>query len=57
VRATGARAVMGNSDAFLLDPASTEEPSTDRQLEVRNWTLARLPDDLVDFMRSFEPTV
>jgi predicted phosphodiesterase len=57
MRETGARTVMGNSDAFLLDPASAEEPSTDRQLEVRDWTLARLPDDLVDFMRSFEPTV
>ncbi len=48
---------MGNSDAFLLDPALTEEQSTERQLEVRDWTFAQLPDDLVDFMRSFEPTV
>jgi predicted phosphodiesterase len=57
MRETGARTVMGNSDAFLLDPASTDEPSTERQLEVRDWTLEQLPDDLAAFMRSFEPTV
>jgi len=57
LRAAGVRTVLGNSDAFLLDPASTEEPATERQLEVRDWTLARLPVELVDFMRSFEPTV
>jgi predicted phosphodiesterase len=57
VRASGARTVMGNADAFLIHPALSEEPSTEQQLEVRDWTLAQLPGDLVDFMRSFEPTV
>jgi predicted phosphodiesterase len=57
VRSAGARTVLGNSDAFLLDPSSTEEQSTDRQLEVREWTLAQLPTAFIDLMGSFEPTV
>jgi predicted phosphodiesterase len=48
---------MGNSDAFLLDPDSSEEPATDRQLEVRDWTLAQLAPEHVEYMRSFQPTV
>jgi predicted phosphodiesterase len=57
VRELDARTVMGNADAFLIDPALSDEPSTERQLEVRDWTLAQLPTGLVDHMRSFEPTV
>ena len=58
LRALGARTVMGNSDAFLLEvPTDSPEPVTERQLEVREWTLGRLADDHLAFMRSFEPTV
>jgi predicted phosphodiesterase len=48
---------MGNSDAFLLDPASNEESTTERQLEVRDRTLGQLSNELVDYMRSFQPTI
>jgi putative phosphoesterase len=58
LRALGARNVMGNSDAFLLEvPADSPEPVTERQLEVREWTLEQLEDEQLSFMRSFEPTV
>src|ERR687888_743168 len=58
LRALGARTVMGNSDAFLLEvPADSPEPVTERQLEVREWTLAQLQDEHVSYLRSFEPTV
>src|SRR5262245_24611444 len=57
-RALRARAVMGNSDAFLLEiPIDSPEPLTERALEVREWSLAQLGDERVDFMRSFEATV
>jgi predicted phosphodiesterase len=57
VRAADARTVMGNSDAFLLDPhASTEEP-TERHLVQREWTLSQLTQPHLDYIRSFEPTV
>src|SRR5919197_634839 len=43
LRALGARTVMGNSDAFLLAvPVDSPEPLTERQLEVREWTLGQL---------------
>ena len=57
LRALGCRTVLGNSDAFLLDPNSTEEPITSRQLEVRAWTLSRLDSSHLELLRSFEPTV
>src|SRR5919198_5329996 len=58
LRALGARTVMGNSDAFLLAvPVDSPEPLTERQLEVREWTLGQLDDGHVSYLRSFEPTV
>jgi hypothetical protein len=58
LKALGARDVMGNSDAFLLEvPLDSPEPVTERQLEVREWTLGQLDEAHVAFMRSFEPTV
>jgi predicted phosphodiesterase len=60
VRALGCPVVLGNADAFLLDVASAEgsrEPVTARQLEVREWTLAQLAPDDLDFIRGFQPTV
>jgi predicted phosphodiesterase len=57
LRTAGARTVLGNSDAFLLDPASTKDEVNERQLAQREWALARLSgDDLAD-LRSFEPTI
>ena len=58
LRALGARTVMGNSDDFLLEvPADSPEPVTERQLEVREWTLAQLRDEDVSYLRAFEPTI
>ena len=58
LRGLGARMVMGNSDAFLLEvPTDSPEPVTERQLEVREWTVGQLDDEHLAFMRSFEPTV
>jgi predicted phosphodiesterase len=40
-------AVLGNADAFVLDPAAEEgsaEPVTEQQLEQRAWTRSRLSD-------------
>jgi putative phosphoesterase len=58
LQALGSRNVMGNSDAFLLEvPTDSAEPVTERQLEVRDWTLEQLSDHHLEFMRGFEPTV
>jgi putative phosphoesterase len=58
LRALGARTVMGNSDDFLLEVSvDSPEPVTERQLEVREWTLAQLGDEHLAYLRSFEPTV
>ena len=54
----GCETVLGNADAFLLevDPESPE-PVTERQLEVREWTLSQLEASHVEQMRSFAPVV
>ena len=57
LRGAGARVVMGNSDAFLLDPDSGREPLTERHLVQRDWTLAQLSEDDLSYLRSFEPTI
>jgi putative phosphoesterase len=58
LRSLGARTVLGNSDAFLLAvPVDSPEPVTERQLEVRNWTLGELDAEHESYLRSFEPTV
>ena len=58
MRALGCGTVMGNSDAFLLEvPTDSNEPITELQLEVRDWTLASLDEGHLDFIRSFSPTV
>src|SRR4051812_8483704 len=49
--------VLGNADAFLLDPAAGEEDKTERQLAVRAWTLAQIGDDGAAFIEAFRPTV
>jgi diadenosine tetraphosphatase ApaH/serine/threonine PP2A family protein phosphatase len=48
---------MGNSDHFLLTLDPGEEPVTDAQLETARWSQSQLSDELLEFHRSFEPTV
>jgi predicted phosphodiesterase len=48
--------VLGNADAFLLDPNAGEEAKTQRQLAVREWTLAQIGDDGAAFIETFRPT-
>ena len=49
--------VLGNSDAFLLDADAGREPTTPRQLEVREWSNARLGAERLEFLRSFAPSL
>jgi len=54
----GCETVLGNADAFLLEvPAHSPEPVTDRQLEVREWTLSQLTSSHLEQIRSFVPVV
>ena len=54
----GFETVLGNADAFLLEvPADSPEPVTERQLEVREWTLSQLDASHVEQIRSFAPVV
>jgi len=56
--ALGCETVLGNADAFLLEiPADSPEEVTERQLEVRDWTLAQLSAAQVEQIRSFAPVV
>ena len=56
--ALGCETVLGNADAFLLEvPADSPEPVTERQLEVRDWTLSQLSASHLDQVRSFAPFV
>lgn len=48
--------VMGNADAFVLY-GDLEEPASERQLTVRDWTLAQLSNEDKTFMAQFQPTV
>ena len=57
LRELGCPTVMGNSDHFLLTLDPGEEPATDAQLETARWSAAQLSDDLLEFHRSFQPTV
>jgi predicted phosphodiesterase len=54
----GCETVLGNADAFLLEvPADSPEPVTERQLEVREWTLSQLDASHLEQIRSFAPIV
>jgi predicted phosphodiesterase len=57
LRQLGCRAVMGNSDHFLLTLDPGEEELTDAQLETARWSQAQLSEELLEFHRNFEPTV
>ena len=49
--------MLGNSDAFLLDPDARAELTTDRQLTQREWSLSQLTTEDVEDLRAFEATV
>lgn len=49
--------VLGNADAFLLDPDAGREVPTERQLETRLWSLGRLGESGVEYLRSFVATI
>lgn len=54
----GCETVLGNADAFLLEiPADSPEPVTERQLEVREWTLSQLSSSQLEQIRSFTSVV
>ena len=54
----GCETVLGNADAFLLEvPVDSPEPVTERQLEVREWTLSQLDPSHLEQIRSFAPVV
>jgi predicted phosphodiesterase len=57
LRGVEAEVVLGNSDAFLLDPDASTEPPTERMLTQREWALAQLTSEDVEYIRSFEATV
>ena len=49
--------VLGNADAFLLDPHASLEEATPPQLEVREWSNEQLGPERLDRVRTFAPTV
>ena len=56
--ALGCETVLGNADAFLLEvPVDSPEPVTERQLDVRDWTLSQLDPSQLAQIRSFAPFV
>jgi predicted phosphodiesterase len=57
LRELGCPVVMGNSDHFLLTLDPGEEEATERQLETARWSASQLSEELLEFHRSFEPTV
>jgi putative phosphoesterase len=57
LRSVEARVVLGNSDAFLLDPDAGAEVTTERQLTQREWSLSQLTPEDLEYLRAFEATV
>jgi predicted phosphodiesterase len=58
VRELGWPVILGNADDFLLRvPDEPAEPVTERQLEVREWTLSRLTDEHLALIGAFSATV
>jgi len=49
--------VLGNADAFLFDPEAGREPATERLLEVREWSVARLGEERLELIRGFAATI
>jgi predicted phosphodiesterase len=57
LRELGCPVVMGNSDHFVLTLDPGEEAVTEQQLETARWSASQLSDELLEFHRSFQPTV
>jgi predicted phosphodiesterase len=57
LRALGCPVVMGNSDHFVLTFDPGAEEVTEQQLETARWTHSQLSEELLEFHRSFQPTV
>src|SRR5262245_59763740 len=59
LRSLGCPIVMGNADAWLLSGLNTSdtEQVTERQEQVRQWSLSRLSPDDIAFIKGFQPTV
>jgi predicted phosphodiesterase len=57
LRELGCPAVMGNSDHFLLTLDPGHEPAMAAQSETARWSAAQLSEELLEFHRSFQPTV
>jgi predicted phosphodiesterase len=57
LRELGCPAVLGNSDHFLLTLDPGDEAVTEAQLETARWSASQLSEELLDFHRSFQPTV
>lgn len=60
LRERGWPVVLGNADAFLLDPATAEgsgEAITERQLEMRAWSVAQLTRDQLAYIAAMPATV
>jgi predicted phosphodiesterase len=57
LRRLGCSVVLGNADAFVLDATAGEEETTERLLEVREWTRAQLGAEGLAFVETFEATV
>jgi predicted phosphodiesterase len=49
--------VLGNADAFLIDPAAVAEAPSPMQLRVREWTNDRLGSDRLAAIARYPPTV
>ena len=59
LQALGCPVVMGNADAWLLSGLNTSptEQVTERQEQVRQWSLSQLSPDDIAFIKGFRPTV
>jgi predicted phosphodiesterase len=57
LRELGCPVVLGNADAFLLDPEAGAEPATEDLLAAREWTLAQLSPAHLEQLHSFQPRI
>lgn len=49
--------VMGNADAWMITGTETEEKTSEKQREIREWSLKRLSAADVEFIRHFHSTI
>lgn len=59
LQALGCPAVMGNADAWMLNPQPRQEADDDwrRIEEINYWCLAQLAPPDLEYLRTFQPTV